>query len=132
MPGTLRPEAPIAAVAMSPEAFWKARYSAAPGTSFATHIDPSITIVTPCIIAAASGGTCWPVISPMFIRVVNVYSSHLTPSIACDLPVGVSVASTLGNVTLGLAGGVPAGAVLPAAGAEAVGGGTADAIVAVF
>src|SRR5687767_11917343 len=125
MPGSFIPEAFIAADARSPAtaAFWNATYSSAPGTVFATQREPTMSIFIPCIIAAASGGICGPLISAMFMAVENVNSSHLMPSITWDLPVGLIMASIAGSVTFG------AGAA-PAAGAAA--GAAADVMVAVF
>src|SRR5450759_1601833 len=95
MPGMLTPVAPMRAEDRldDPSAFWNATYSAMPGTSFATHIEPFMVIVRSFIIAAASGGICDPVTSAMLIDEVNAYSSHLMPSMTCDLPVGVTDAS---------------------------------------
>src|SRR5205823_14751753 len=94
--GTFIPDAFIADIER-PDldiAFSNATYSAAPGTSLATHIDPFVAMVRSFIIAAASGGTWEPVISDRDMGVVKLYSSHLTPSMIWDLPVGVTAASS--------------------------------------
>ena len=54
----------------------------------------------PFIASAASGGICEPTTSAMLIVVVNVNSSHLRPSITCDLPVaaGALTSSFSGDV----------------------------------
>src|SRR4029078_3055735 len=115
MPGIFMPVGLAIAEPISLEAaaFWNAMYSAAPGTSFATHIEPTMFIFMSFIIAAASGGICPPPISDMAMDDVKAYSSQLMPSITCDLPVGLIEASTLGGAAFG--GTVPAGAPVPAA-----------------
>src|SRR4029078_6363914 len=114
MPGIFMPVALAIAEPISLEAaaFWNAMYSAAPGTSFAHHLEPTMFIFMSFIIAAASGGIWPPPISDMAMDDVKAYSSQLMPSITCDLPVGLIEASTLGGVTFG--GTVPAGAPVPA------------------
>src|SRR6266508_4649403 len=77
-------------------------YSAMPGASFVTHIDPFMSIVMSFIIDAASGGMFGPLKSDMLMLVVNENSLHLKPSMTWDLPVGATDAS---NLTVPVMGG---------------------------